>query len=120
MSSTPTQVTIVFTGTDSDHHPPSLYQVHLRSSVRQTVEWLEEHGIPYWDICFMKSKGDVGADFYIEDSPNNIKALQAGGKDVLIFDNSTNPEVPGERARSWEEVEQFVLKKVEEWKKNNS
>src|SRR4051812_1474058 len=21
-------------------------------SVRQTTEWLDEHGIPYWDICF--------------------------------------------------------------------
>ena len=86
-------------------------------SVRQTVEWLEEHGIPYWDICFMKSKGDVGADLYIEDSPNNIKALQTAGKDVLIFTNSTNGAVAGERANTWEEVERFVLEKVEDWKK---
>ncbi len=85
--------------------------------VRQTTEWLEEHGIPYWDICFMKTKGDVGADLYIEDSPGNIKALQKAGKDVLIYSNSTNKTEDGQRANSWEEVEKFVLAKVEEWKK---
>jgi 5'(3')-deoxyribonucleotidase len=87
-------------------------------SVRQTVEWLEAHGIPYWDICFMKEKGEVGADLYIEDSPNNIKALQAAGKDVLIFTNSTNKHVPGDRADTWEEVEKSVLRKVEIWEKS--
>jgi 5'(3')-deoxyribonucleotidase len=86
-------------------------------SVRQTVEWLEAHGIPYWDICFMKAKGEVGADLYIEDSPNNIKALHEAGKDVLIFTNSTNKGVLGDRANTWEEVERFVLKKVDEWEK---
>jgi 5'(3')-deoxyribonucleotidase len=85
-------------------------------SVRQTVEWLEAYGIPYWDICFMKAKGEVGADLYIEDSPGNIKALQTANKDVLIFTNSTNKGVPGERADTWDDVERFVLKKVEEWK----
>ncbi len=89
-------------------------------SVRQTVEWLEAYGIPYWDICFMKAKGEVGADLYIEDSPGNIKALQAANKDVLIFTNSTNKEVPGERADTWDDVERFVLKKVEEWKTKNA
>jgi 5'(3')-deoxyribonucleotidase len=85
-------------------------------SVRQTIEWLEEHGIPYWDICFMKAKGAVGADLYIEDSPSNIAALQKAGKDVLIFTNSTNKKVEGLRANSWEEAEQRVLEKLAEWK----
>jgi 5'(3')-deoxyribonucleotidase len=89
-------------------------------SVRQTVEWLDAYGIPYWDICFMKAKGEVGADLYIEDSPNNIKALQVANKDVLIFTNSTNKNVQGDRANTWEEVEQFVLKKVDEWKRDKS
>src|ERR1700733_301431 len=86
-------------------------------SVRQTVEWLELYGIPYWDICFMKAKGDVGADLYIEDSPNNIKALQATKKDVLIFTNSTNKNEPGDRANTWADIEAYVLNKVESWKK---
>jgi hypothetical protein len=89
---------------------------HLKS-VTQTVEWLEAYGIPYWDICFMKAKGDVGADLYIEDSPANIVALQNANKDVLIFTNSTNRNVSGNRADTWKAVEKFVLKKVDEWKK---
>jgi 5'(3')-deoxyribonucleotidase len=85
-------------------------------SVRQTIEWLEDNGIPYWDICFMKAKGDVGADLYIEDSPNNITALQKSGKNVLIFTNSTNKKVDGPRANSWEEAEKKVLENLAEWK----
>jgi len=85
--------------------------------VRQTIEWLEEQGIPYWDICFMKEKGEVGADLYIEDSPSNIAALQKAGKDVLIFTNSTNKKADGLRANSWEEVEKIVLAKVDDWAK---
>jgi 5'(3')-deoxyribonucleotidase len=84
---------------------------HLQS-VKQTVEWLEAYGIPYWDICFMKAKGDVGADLYVEDSPGNILALQKAGKDVLIFKNSTNKTVEGQRANTWEEADNFVLEKV--------
>jgi len=85
-------------------------------SVRQTIEWLEEHGIPYWDICFMKAKGDVGADLYIEDSPSNIRALQEANKKVLIFTNSTNRDVEGERASDWNEAEKIIYEKVEKWK----
>lgn len=86
-------------------------------SVRQTTEWLEEQGIPYWDLCFMKTKGDVGADLYVEDSPNNIKALQDAGKDVLIFTNSTNKTVQGQRANTWDEVEKVVMDRLKAWKK---
>jgi 5'(3')-deoxyribonucleotidase len=85
-------------------------------SVRQTIEWLEENGIPYWDICFMKAKGDVGADLYIEDSPSNIAALETSGKKVLIFTNSTNKNVKGLRANNWDEAEEKVLEILAQWK----
>src|SRR5262245_57636863 len=26
------------------------------TAIRQTVEWLDRHDIPYWDMCFMKDK----------------------------------------------------------------
>ena len=60
----------------------------------QTIEWLDYHGIPYWDLCFLKEKDDVGADFYIEDAPHNIERLRKNGKDVIIFTNSTNHSCP--------------------------
>ena len=36
-------------------------------AVQQTIEWLYFHGLPYWDLCFMKEKDQFGADIYIED-----------------------------------------------------
>jgi hypothetical protein len=25
-------------------------------AVQQTIEWLDQYGIPYWDLCFMKNE----------------------------------------------------------------
>ncbi|MGI8848401.1 MAG: 5' nucleotidase, NT5C type [Candidatus Dormibacteria bacterium] len=87
-----------------------------QTSVAQTVEWLDNHGIPYWDLCFMREKGAVGADLYVDDAPVNIDALRAEGKDVIIFSNSTNrhlPSAPDYRADTWEDLEALVLKRYE-------
>ena len=86
-----------------------------QEAVQQTVAWLEHHGVPYWDLCFMKDKGAVGADLYIEDSPTNVRALRAGGHPTIVFENSTNVELETPRARSWWEVEGLVLEAVERW-----
>lgn len=88
-----------------------------REAIIQTTEWLEEHGIPYWDICFMRDKAAVGADLYIEDNPDNIGALRAAGHPTIVFVNSTNRHVPAPRAQSWEEVEALVRRELEEWKR---
>lgn len=88
---------------------------HLET-VRQTTEWLDNHGIPYWDLCFMKDKAAVGADLYIEDSPGNIEALRASGHETIVFTNSTNLELRGPRADSWDEVERLVLQEFKRWK----
>ncbi|MBN1278453.1 MAG: 5'-nucleotidase [Chlorobium sp.] len=74
------------------------------SSVQQTVEWLDSHGIPYWDLCFMKEKEQVGADIYIEDTPDNIAQLRERGLHTICFANSTNTHIQMPRASSWEEV----------------
>lgn len=88
---------------------------HLET-VRQTTEWLDNLGIPYWDLCFMKDKAAVGADLYIEDSPGNVQALRANGHRTIVFTNSTNLGLPGPRADSWDEVEQLVLQEFKKWK----
>jgi beta-phosphoglucomutase-like phosphatase (HAD superfamily) len=82
-----------------------------RQAVVQTVEWLEKHGIPYWDLCFMAAKSSVDADVYVEDSPANIRALRDVGKEVIVFRNSTNREVAAPGASDWLEVERWVLGK---------
>ena len=88
-----------------------------RAAVDQTVEWLDRHGIPYWDLCFMGEKGAVDADLYIDDAPQNIEALRADGRDVIAFSNPTNIHIdvpPHQRAGSWAEVEQLVIQRLAE------
>jgi 5'(3')-deoxyribonucleotidase len=87
-----------------------------RTSITQTVDWLDNYDIPYWDICFMNDKGAVGAHLYIDDAPENIISLRKQGCKTIVFSNSTNREMPGPRANNWFEVEQIVMEAREEWK----
>ncbi len=80
-----------------------------KQAVSQTIDWLETHGIPYWDLCFMQHKTDVGAHIYIEDSEKNIKEYERAGKKVIIFSNSTNMHIEGLRVHKWEDVYQIVM-----------
>lgn len=84
-------------------------------AVSQTIQWLDRHDIPYWDLCFMQQKTAVGADLYIEDSPENIERLRAEGQQTIVFTNSTNEHLPGPRANTWEEVGQMVLAEKAAW-----
>jgi uncharacterized HAD superfamily protein len=79
-----------------------------REAVSQTTDWLDNRGIPYWDLCFMKQKEQVGADLYIEDSPENIRALRTKGLYTICFANSTNASVPAPRAASWQEAYELI------------
>jgi beta-phosphoglucomutase-like phosphatase (HAD superfamily) len=87
-----------------------------RQAIVQTVEWLEKHGIPYWDLCFMAAKSSVDANVYVEDSPANILALRDVGKEVIVFRNSTNRDLVAPGASDWLEVERWVLEKFGSWK----
>ncbi len=86
-----------------------------QAAARQTIEWLDYHDIPYWDLCFMKEKADVGADLYVEDSPFNVQRLREGGHKTIVFTNSTNEGLPGLRADTWEQVLQMALDEKESW-----
>ena len=84
-------------------------------AVSQTIEWLDRHDIPYWDLCFMQQKTAVGADLYIEDSPANIERLRAERQKTIVFTNSTNEHLAGPRANTWEDVTQMVLAEKLAW-----
>ena len=86
-----------------------------RTTIIQTVEWLDSWDIPYWDLCFMADKGAVGAHVYIDDSPANISRLRDQGCRTIVFSNSTNKEFSGPRANNWQDVEQLVMEAREEW-----
>ncbi|MDR0688638.1 MAG: 5'-nucleotidase [Spirochaetaceae bacterium] len=87
-----------------------------RTSITQTVDWLDSYDIPYWDLCFMNDKGAVGAHVYIDDTPSNILRLRDHGCRTIVFTNSTNRELPGPRADSWPEMERLVMAALEEWR----
>ena len=96
------------------------------ATVQQTVKWLDQHGIPYWDICFMKDKTAVGADLYIEDSPKNIEELRNDQKNndqknpcVIVFSNSTNKGYGEPRANDWAQVEKLVTENFQKWRKKH-
>jgi 5'(3')-deoxyribonucleotidase len=86
-------------------------------AARQTIEWLDYHDIPYWDLCFMQEKAAVGADLYIEDSPSNIEQLRAESYKTIAFTNPTNEHLPGPRADTWEDVVEIVLEEKREWER---
>lgn len=90
-------------------------------AVAQTVEWLDRHGIPYWDLCFMGEKGAVNADLYIEDSPHNIEALRRDGRDVIVFTHSANRHLDvdsASRAGDWAEVERLTVERFQGWEQD--
>ena len=86
-----------------------------KTTITQTVEWLDSWDIPYWDLCFMADKGAVGAHVYIDDSAANIERLRDQGCKTIVFSNSTNRLVPGPRADNWKEIERLVMDAREEW-----
>jgi 5'(3')-deoxyribonucleotidase len=69
-----------------------------------TANWLDEHNIPYRDLCFIGAKPDVGADLYIDDAPHNVLALRTKGREVIVFDQPYNQQLPGPRAFTWADV----------------
>lgn len=86
-----------------------------QEAVRQTTEWLDHYGIPYWDLCFMRDKAAVGADLYIEDSPDNVEKLRADNHRTIVFSNSTNLHLAGPRADNWDQIEVQIIDELERW-----
>jgi 5'(3')-deoxyribonucleotidase len=78
-------------------------------AVGDTAAWLDEHRIPYRDLCFLGAKPEVQADAYIDDAPHNVTALRDLGNTVIVFDQPYNRHlVDGPRAANWEEAESIV------------
>jgi len=87
-----------------------------KTTINQTVEWLDNWDIPYWDLCFMNDKGAVGAHVYIDDTPVNVNSLRELGCNTIVFTNSTNRKLPGPRVDNWHEAERLIMEAREEWK----
>jgi 5'-nucleotidase len=73
-----------------------------------TVEWLDAQGIPYWDLCMVARKADVGCDLYVDDAPHNVEALRDAGRRVIVYDWPYNRHIDGPRATSWADIEELA------------
>lgn len=89
---------------------------HHAEAIIQTVKWLDNYGVPYWDLCFIKDKSTVDADLYIEDAPHNIKKLRGMGRNVLCFRNPTNKSIKEDVAYGWLDVEDKVTHIIDKWR----
>ena len=74
-----------------------------------TIGWLQQHQFIWDDLCFTPNKGEVAADIYIDDSPDNIMRLRAAGRVAVVYTQPVQPACgqpppahlgrPGEHAR---------------------
>ncbi len=90
-------------------------------AVTQTAAWLEQHDIPYKDLCFAADKTSINADLYIDDSPENIESFAKKGRRCIVFENSTNRHIEAPlRAKTWAEVYDLVERAMKEVAKPSS
>jgi 5'-nucleotidase len=83
-------------------------------SAADTATWLDRNRIPYRDLCFIGDKPTVGADLYVDDSPDKVLALRAAGRTAIVFDQPYNRTLPGPRVRGWPELAALVLTELAE------
>lgn len=88
----------------------------------QTIRWLENHGIPYWDLCLIEDKAAVAANVFVEDTARNIERLQAREIPVICFTNPSNEQedVSAPRARTWVEAENMIRAQYYEWRERRN
>lgn len=92
-------------------HRIFIYYFHA-TAVAQTTQWLDKHGIPYWDLCFMADKEQVSADIFVEDAPKNVRRLRERNLYTICFANSTNKDVEPPRASTWEDAYRMIHEEV--------
>lgn len=65
------------------HRPPH--------TAGQTVRWLQRHGLPT-NVCHLRNKGILRADFYVDDKPETVKQLLADGHRAVLFQQPWNTD----------------------------
>jgi 5'(3')-deoxyribonucleotidase len=76
-----------------------------------TCDWLERWRIPYDSITFTDDKTMVPTDVFVDDKPENVRALIDHGVDALLFDRRWNRganAVGLRRVGSWQAFRDYV------------
>lgn len=80
-----------------------------------TSTWLSEHGFPYYDNLTMtatKHHEDT-FDVILEDAPDNIKAIAATGRQVVVYSDAYNQGFFGTNIEYVTSIREFVTNTVE-------
>lgn len=81
---------------------------HHKLVVDQTMEWLDNHDIPFGGISFIKDKTKVDVDVLLEDAPHNLLDMMEVNKAVIAFDTLYNRHVDCPRVMNWVEAEEMI------------
>lgn len=73
------------------------YQKTMRNKI-DTLEWLNEHGIEYDGICFMKDKTPVNCTYFIDDNAWNFNGCNA--ETGILINAPYNIDIDTEEVRS--------------------
>ena len=73
-----------------------------------TPKWLAEHSVPYDTLTFSADKTVVATDMFLDDRPENVKALRSAGVDAWVLDCGRTDQAAAEP--KVESFEAFVAK----------
>lgn len=86
-----------------------------RQVVADTIDFLDRQMpsgrklVPYRDLCFVGRKSQIASDVFLDDAPHNIVSLREAGHYAITMDQSYNRDLPGPRARNWDEAHDLIL-----------
>lgn len=85
------------------------------AAITQTADWLEQHNVPFWDICFLgkSPKSTLYANAIVDDNLQNVVEFRETWPDsvCILFDQPWNQEEGGDdyRATGWEEITPILI-----------
>lgn len=60
------------------------------SAIQSTVDWLHQYEIPFDSLTFGQNKTLVNVDLFVDDSPENLRALKDAGTRTVRFAQEWN------------------------------
>lgn len=85
------------------------YFVHGDLIRSQTVLWLAKHGIPHDSLTFSRDKTLITTDWFVDDSADNIDAVNAAGSLGVLVTRPWNEHSDAQRVETLEQFVELVL-----------
>lgn len=98
-----------------------VHKFNHTDAIVATVDWLERHNVPFWDIVFLGKgdKADIFADAMVDDRPENLSqfALYAREGSAILYDQPWNRKLVSKyvtRLPNWYAIQERLLTLGEE------